>query len=231
MRRIPAVIAALAVVLSSWSLSAARPPDTWDGLLLVKSRRLENVYLLPDADFRGYGKAMLDPTEVAFRKNWQREHNRTARGLSGRVNDRQAREMLDEAQRRFDRIFTEAFREAGYEIVTQPGEDVLRVSTAIVNLDVQAPEMMSAGRSRTYSQEAGQATLVVQVKDSLSGQVLGRAIDAQWAGDGSPYLRNRVTNIADFEQLFSQWARRSAEGLDELKRLSPIDADGALRRN
>ena len=70
--------------------------------------------------------------------------------------------------------------------MTQPGEDVLRVSLGLLNLDVQAPDTNSAGRTRTYSREAGHATLVVQVKDSLSGQLLGRAVDSQWAGDTGP---------------------------------------------
>jgi hypothetical protein len=230
MRKLPALVAAFVVVVSSWSLSAARPPDSWDGLLLVKSQRLENVYLLPHADFRAYTKVILDPTEVSFKKNWQRNQNSGSRDLGGRISDQDARQILDEAKSRFDQIFNDAFRAAGYQIVDQPGEDVVRITTAIINLDVQAPERMTAGRTRTYSREAGQATLVLQAKDSVSGQVLGRAIDAQWAGDSAPYIRNRVTNISDFENLFTRWARVSTRGLDELKALSPIDADGIRRR-
>jgi hypothetical protein len=228
MRHFPALIAAAA--LSVTAVAGAKAPDTWDGLTLVKSKRLENVFLLPDADFRAYTKVILDPAEVAFRKDWQRDVNSGGRGLSGRVSDRHARDILDEARKRFERIFAEAFRKAGYELVTEPGEDVLRVSTALLNLDVQAPETMAAGRTRTYSREAGHATFVLQVRDSLSGQLLGRAIDAQWAGDNGAFMRNKVMNIADFEQLFAQWAKRSTQGLDQLKALSPVDSDGALRR-
>jgi len=227
--RFPSLIAAIALAAAA-PVGAAKAPASWDGLTLVKSKRLAHVYLLPNADFRGYTKVMLDPAEVAFRKDWQRDVNSGTRSLSGDVGDRHARKMLDEAQKRFDREFAEAFRKAGYEIVTEPGEDVLRVSLGLLNLDVQAPDTMAAARSRSYSREAGHATLVVQVKDSLSGQLLGRAVDSQWAGDTGPYLRNQTTNIADFEQLFAQWAKRSTQGLAELKALSPIDADGALRR-
>ncbi|HYJ81611.1 MAG TPA: DUF3313 family protein [Allosphingosinicella sp.] len=219
-----------AIALLATPVDAAKPPLTWDGLTLVKSRRLENVYLLPGADFRGYTKVMLDPAEVAFRKNWQRDHNSIGRSLSGDVTDRHARGILDEAQKRFDREFAQAFQKAGYEIVTEPGEDVLRVSLGLLNLDVQAPDTRSAVRSRTYSREAGQATLVVQVKDSLSGQLLGRAIDSQWAGDTGSLMRNKAMNIADFEALFAQWAKRSTQGLAELKALSPVDAGGTLRK-
>src|SRR4051812_14844819 len=164
MRRLPSLIAA--ILLAAAPAGAAKPPTSWDGLTLVKSKRLEHVYLLPGADFRGYTKVMLDPAEVAFRKDWQRDMNSGTRGLSGDVSDRHAREMLDEAQKRFDRIFAKAFQKAGYEIVAEPAEDVLRVSLGLLNLDVRAPDTMSSARSHTFTREAGHATLVVQVKDS-----------------------------------------------------------------
>ena len=46
------------------------PAAKLDGLVRVKSKRLDVVYLQPGADFRSYTKVMLDPTEVAFAKNW-----------------------------------------------------------------------------------------------------------------------------------------------------------------
>src|SRR5436190_1305918 len=64
---------------------AAKPPATWDGLTLVKSKRFDAVYLAPDADFSSYRKVMLDPTEVAFRKNWVSDYNSTVMGLSSRL--------------------------------------------------------------------------------------------------------------------------------------------------
>ncbi|HEX4739602.1 MAG TPA: DUF3313 family protein [Allosphingosinicella sp.] len=227
MRRLPALIAAIALI--AMPVDAAKMPESWDGLMLVKSKRLENVYLLPGADFRIYTKVMLDPPEVSFRKNWQRDTNNGTRSLARRVSDRAARDILDEAQKRFQRIFAEAFQKAGFEIVSEPGEDVLRVSTALVNLDVQAPES-TAARTYTFTREAGQATVLVQAKDSLSGQLLGRAVDAQLAGDNGPYLRNRSTNIGDFEDLFTQWAKHSVDGIALLKTLSPVEAGGLRRR-
>lgn len=219
------VHATLALILAAAPLSA-KAPDTWDGLHKVDSPRIDEVYLLPGADFRGYTKVMLDPTEVAFRKDWQRDQNRSRLELSRRISDEDARRILSDAQSGFDRLFARAFSEAGYEIVSTPGADVLRISSAIINLDVEAPDVMAPGRSTTYSREAGEATLVLEVKDSLSGSVLGRAVDARSTGDGVPYVRNSVTNSAEFERVFSRWAKLSADGLDELKQLSPIDTEG-----
>jgi len=225
-RRFTTIVAAALLAVSAAPI-LAQTKDNWDGLVRVKSKNIEAVYLLPQADFRSYTKVMLDPSEVAFRKNWQRDQNSSRMDLSRRVSDEDARRILDAARSGFDKVFREAYEKAGYQVVDAPGADVLRMRTAVVNLDVSAPDIMAPGRSRTYSREAGGATLVLEARDSLSGQILGRAIDAETTGDVGPYLRNSVTNVAEFERLFSEWARASANGLSKLKSLSPIDPTGA----
>ena len=214
------------LLLASTPVMAAKPPDTWEGLLLVQSTKMDAVYLLPDADFRGYTKVMLDPTETAFRKNWQRDQNSDAIDTQRRISNSEAKEILDRAKTGFDKVFAEAYQKAGYQVVTEPGPDVLRLRTAVINLDVAAPDTMSAGRSWTFSREAGAATLVLEARDSVTGAVLGRAIDARSTGDARPYLRNSVTNYSEFRELFERWAKLSINGLTELKERSPINAEG-----
>ncbi|HUD29005.1 MAG TPA: DUF3313 family protein [Novosphingobium sp.] len=203
---------------------AAKPPDTWDGLLHVPSKKLGAVYLQPNADFRGYTKVMLDPAEIAFRKNWQREHNSVT--MAGPVSNEDASRILARAKDGFQKLFVEAYQKAGYQVVDQSGPDVMRLSTAVLDLDVTAPDTMSPGRNYTFTQDAGSATLVLEARDSVTGAILGRAVDKRDMDDIRPYLRNSVTNNTDFEQLFASWAKKSAAGLDELKALSPINVDG-----
>ncbi len=206
---------------------AGKPPATWDALVEVKSKRLDAVYLLPEADFRTYTKVMLDPTEVAFQKNWLRNYNSSSFGLSSRISEADMQKWADEIAVGFQEDFTKAYSEAGYEVVTQRGPDVLRVRTAVVNIDVAAPDtsMSTAGMSRTYSRDAGSATMVLEVRDSVTGAVLGRAIDGRVVGDSMGMLRNSMTNRSDFHRLFRSWADISIKGLAELKALSPIDVN------
>jgi len=228
---IKAATTAIMALMLATTPTMAQDAHQWDGLLRVKSKHIDAVYLLPQADFRSYTKVMIDPTEVAFRKNWRRDLNNDTLDMQNRISDADARKILDEAKSGFDKIMREAYEKAGYQIVTTPGPDVLRIATAIVNLDVEAPDTMSPGISRTYSKEAGEATLVIEARDSLSGAVLGRAADADSTGDFGPYLRNRATNAGEFEDLFRRWAKLSAEGLGELKALSPIDTSGKLAKH
>lgn len=202
---------------------AAAPPADWDGLAQVKSKRLRYVWLLPGADFRAYHKVMLDPTEIAFKKNWQRDFNRTSRDLSSKVTDAQVKRVIDEGGPAAHAIFAKAYAAGGYPVVGVAAPDVLRIRTGIINLSVNAPDRMSAGRTRSYSQEAGYATLVIEARESMTGALLGRAVDPRVAGDNTmAMIRNSVTNRADFRMLGERWAKSSVAGLDELKRLSPI---------
>ncbi|MFL5297915.1 MAG: DUF3313 family protein [Phenylobacterium sp.] len=199
----------------------AKPPTQWDGLMQVPSKKLKLVYLAPDADFRGYKKVMLDPTEVAFQKNWAKDYNSTRTGLSGRVSDAEVQKVVAKSIEVSNDIFAQAMVDAGYPVVTQAGPDVLRVRNGIINISVTAPERNDMGRSHTFSNEAGYATLVVEVRDSMTGALLGRAVDGRVAGDNGSLMRNRVTNRADFRSLVKAWAKHSANGLTELTRRAP----------
>jgi hypothetical protein len=201
---------------------AADLPDNWDGLVQVKPKRMDMVYVLPGADFRPYSKVMLDPTEVAFRKDWLKNMNDT-RSMSRRIDDSEAAKIKEAAAANFSDVWTKALEKAGYQVVSAPGPDVLRVSPAIANLYINAPDTMEAGRVRTYTAEAGEATLILEVRDSRTNALLGRVVDRRETRSSVTMQQaNRVTNQSDFRALFSQWASIAAKGLEELKALSPV---------
>jgi hypothetical protein len=201
-------------------------PTHWDGLVQVKPKRMDAVYLAPGADFRPYTKLMVDPTEVAFHKNWLKDQSRAGSRLTIQIDDQEAAEILQAARSNFSDIFNEAFTKAGYQIVTAPGPDVLRVSAGVMNLYLNAPDAMEAGRNRTYTANAGEATLVMEVRDSRSNALLGRVLDRRETMDtGTMQVANRVTNLSDFRSLFRTWSRNCVDGLEELKEHSPVPAD------
>ena len=173
----------------------------------------------PGADFRGYTKVMVEPTEVAFAKNWQRDYNRASRALSGRVSDRDVEEAVSEGVKAAHDIFTAAWTKGGYAVVTEPGPDVLRVKTGIINITVNAPDQPTSARSYSFSDEAGSATLFVEARDSMTGALLGRAIDQGIVGDNNAAWRTASSNRADFREMVENWAQISVRGMTELKSL------------
>src|SRR3954451_17740230 len=131
-------------MLAGGAPAGAKAPTTWDGLVQVKSKQLDIVFLQPGADFRGYTKVLLEPTEVAFTKNWQRDYNRSNRSLSSRIGDSDVEEAVTKGVAAASDLFSRAWTDGGYQIATAPGPDVLRVKTGIVNISVNAPDKMSS---------------------------------------------------------------------------------------
>jgi hypothetical protein len=213
------------LLLAASPLLAQATEDNWEGLVRIKSDKIELVYLAPEADFRPYTKVILVPSDMAMKKNWLRDQRRRSSGLSGDTTESDVVRALDLGKKEFDKYFAEEFAKAGFQIVTEPASDVVRVAAGVFDIDVVAPDT-SIGRSRTYSEEAGAGTLVLEVRDSVTNALLGRAIERRIAGDNGPWVRNAATNRSDFDRLFRRWAEASAEGLAELRALSPIDVNG-----
>ena len=196
---------------------AKSPPASWDGLVRVPSKKLDLVYLQPGADFRGYTKVMLDPTEVAFEKNWRRDYNNSTRNLGSRVSDQELQEAITQGVAAASDIFADAFTKGGYQIVSAPGPDVLRVTTGIVNIRVTAPDRPTAGRSYSFSNEAGSAALFVEARDSTTNALLGRAVDQRIIGDNFTAWRTSVSNRGDFRDMVKTWAETTVRGMAELR--------------
>jgi hypothetical protein len=215
-------LTSLAMAAAARPALAAKPPAEWDGLVKVKAKRFELVYLRPGADFRGYTKVILDPTEIAFEKNWKRDYNSSSASSSLEVTDRDIARMADEGRKGAAEILQKAYTAGGYPVVTEPAADVLRVRTALIDITVTSPDTDSPGIVRSYSRDAGGATLVVEARDSMTGSLLGRAVDSRTIDDFSMEWRNRVTNRQDFSRQIETWAKNSVKGLAELKALSPI---------
>ena len=157
--------------------STTDAPDSWDGLVQIKPKRMDMVYVLPGADFRPYSKVLLDGTEVAFRKDWLKSMNDT-RTVSRKMDDERSGEdqggRIVELQRRLDQGAGESRLPGGDDT---RGPNVLRLSPAIADLYINAPDTMEAGRVRTYTAEAGEATLILEVRDSQTNGLVGRVVD------------------------------------------------------
>ena len=196
---------------------ANTPPAEWDGLVRVENRRLDHMYLLPDVSFAGYTRVRLDPIEVSFYRNWN-----TNRSSSQRLRQSDVENIKSSLANEFRRVFSDALTRAGYKLVEQDGEDVLRVQAAIVNLYITAPSAGTTGRSRTFVANAGQMTLVAELRDSVTGQLLARAVDtARGRQTGQFQLASPVSNMADARRALTQWAGVLVTGLDDAEGRSP----------
>ncbi len=201
------VIGAMALAFSAVAKEEI-PETTPEGLVLMKDTKARLVYARPGATLDAYTKVALLDCYVAFKKNWERDFNRDASSLSGRVTTEDMEKIKKLLADEFRKVFTEELQEkGGYPIVDMAGEDVLIVRPALINLDVTAPDLDSANMNRQFVTSAGEMTLFMELFDSATGEIIARIIDPQAADRGGfATMANSVTNKAEADRLLRKWA-------------------------
>jgi Protein of unknown function (DUF3313) len=216
--RLIRIVPLLAAMLVSPAAFAAAPTDlertlSHDGLQKVDVKGIDLAFARPGATLAAYKRVKLDPVEVAFRKDWDptKPGSRVKLSAEERENIRAgtAKIVLEE--------FAKELRSKGsYQVVDETGPDVLRVKVSIVNLYVNAPDTMSAGRTRSYTVSAGEMTLFAELFDSETGAIMARVVDRQEArGSGGMTLSNSVVNAGEAQDIASGWARILRNALDK----------------
>ena len=212
--------ASIAFLVAAGNIHAASdklPEITVDGLHHLSDTELAIVYADPEADFSQYTKIYLADAYVAFKKNWRRDQNTGGR-LKVTVSDME--KIKAELAALFKEVFTETLVEGGYEMATERADDVLIIKPAIINLDVVAPDTNSASmaRSRTYSESTGEMTLYLELFDSVTDDLLAKALDRKLDRQtGYFQWQTSVTNRAAANRILKQWANVLKEGLDEAR--------------
>ena len=197
--------------------AATEPPPevTKDGLHLYKQTKERLAYVRPGATFTQYKKVTLLDCYVEFSKDWVNNYNRDQRDPSRQIRDSDLERAKTALQKDFKRIFTEELQEGGrYQVVDSGGPDVLILRPALINIQVNAPDLMTAGPSSTYVQSAGAMTIYLELWDSASNTILARVIDGQ--ADPSLYGQrsSSVTNRAAAERMMRRWADELRSRLD-----------------
>jgi hypothetical protein len=213
------VFSTLAVALTALALSGCastqRGPAEWDGLVRQPNTRMDAVFLRPDAEIPSYANIILAPAAVQLARNW--DPNRGGRSMSRRLDTADIVAMKNDLSTLLGDIFKEELTAGGYQIVTEPGPDTLLVVPAIIDLYVTAPDAMAPGRSRTYTANSGRMTLVLEVRDSVTGETLARVVDGRSGRtSGVMTVTNRVTNTADARRNIRIWAQSLRDMLDSL---------------
>ncbi len=128
--------------------------------------------------------------------------------------ERIKRTLADE----FRQVFTEALESGGHPVITDADDHVLLIRPAIIDLDVAAPDTNSGGRSNSFTTSPGAMTLVIELYDSVSNEILARAIDRRRTLNVGNVLRwtTRGTNRDAARRILRIWANLLVSRLDEI---------------
>jgi hypothetical protein len=211
-----AVVAVLMVVTATTPVLAqgAEKVDPFAGLKLIEESETGVAYIDPEADFSVFKRVAISDPYVAFRSDWRRDQNRNrirpiTAGQANRIKADVAKLLKD--------VFTERLEaNDGYEVTEEAGYDVLLLRPAIVDLDLNLPETDTAGAQASFSASTGSAILYVELFDSVSGDILGRALDRQVAHTNRHFqLATEAFQEAQARGIFGDWADALRAFLDE----------------
>lgn len=180
-----------------------------EGLQAVTARNFEAAYVRPGVTFADYSKLMVEELELAFRTP-DREQNQFPLG--------------EDQKTRFRAALATAFGEElgkleAAQVVTEPGPDVLALRVRVQDVVARAPgrRVGAGGRAGFALETVGEMTLVLELKDSQSDEVLLRAFDRQ-AVEGAAMVSGDavVSTWEGVDRIVATWASRAREGLEML---------------
>jgi hypothetical protein len=200
---------------------------TPDGLHRVQWEPFRVTYVKPGADLQRYNKVLVQEVTVSYKTP-------PRRGSSdlGAVDPNYA--LPDSAIESLKRYFHEAFVKAlgqsqNFTVVEASGPDVLLIRGHVMNLHIQVPpEQDQAVDETSYTASSGQMTLLLDARDSESGEPLVRVGQARaiQMGDGGWYKSDPVSNSGAVRQIFRMWASDLTRELDQfhaLPAIPPVD--------
>lgn len=193
------------------------PPEvTVDGLHRVKDTKMALVYAKPEVDLSQYNRIYLVEPQVSFTKHWLQTQNSIP-------NQTVRKEDMQRIKTELAALFMDVFKNelqnnGGYVLVDGAAEDVLIVHPAIVDLDIFAPDVPGTAGSRGAIPSAGSMTLYMELMDSVTGDMLVKAIDNKYDRTRTHIqAQNRKRNEAAARQMLGDWANLLRLALDEAR--------------
>jgi Protein of unknown function (DUF3313) len=232
--RLLALAAALGMatgVASAQTPAAAPSPNTarqavaefsQEGLQRTEVRGLDVVFVSPGATLEGFTKVQLEPVSVTFRRNWERQ---AVAGTRTRVRAEDVQRIRAQLATLVEATVRDELERGGYVLVDDAGEDVLTVQMAVVNLNINAPDLPTPGRVNVYTTSVGEMSLVASLSDSSSGELLVRVFDRRVGRTSmQPEFTTRADNVMQARIAARAWAQALRRALDGARTMTPAQA-------
>jgi len=193
---------------------------TYDGLVSVDSSNVENFWAKPGIDYASYTKVLLLEPEFEFRMQ----------GSDARGRASTEEFPLSEADKKslaetVGGIFREELANKQYFVfVDEPGPDVMNLDVRILDFVALVPARGPRDDSgEVYFSSVGEMTLVVEVHDSLTGEILVRAVERRAAGGAHEGIHSsRKNGWAEIRPVARHWAGLIRERLDQIHEVGTI---------
>ncbi len=220
MRKIIILVAVAAIAgCSSAPPTIQQGPNaevSFDGLHSIDNSIFQNAWADPDVDFSRYSKIMPGTAIFEYRavKKTGATSAHTGSSKSEFWIDDDARAKLElETSTIFNEEMAKSTR---FEMTDTAGDDVLIIRGGLNDIMSRVPPEQ-IGRNDIFLRSVGEATLILEVVDSKSGEVIFRAVERRSAGSSTGGIKaNSVTTLAEVRRMLRRWATTLREGLDSI---------------
>lgn len=220
MKKILALFAVTLIAGCAAEPSIQQGPDaerTFDGLVRIDNSAFRDAWIDPDIDLTVYDKIILGPAEFEFRAV-----RKTPDVSSVRMDNTSEFYISDSNRERLVETVTSVFadeiaKSKHFTIATEPGPDTLIVVGVLHDIVSRVPPRL-VGSGEIYLASVGEATLVLEIRDSLSGETIYRAVDRRAIErPGRDAIEvSQVTTWAEVRRWARRWATRLRDGLDSI---------------
>ena len=189
---------------------------TFDGLVRVDNSRFRYAWADPEVDFSQYNKVMAGGARFEFRAVTKKAGHRSSSPGNQRefwISDANRSKLIETVSG----VFQEELNKGqGWQAAEEAGPEVLILRGALLDIVSFIP-VDRIGRSEIYLSSLGQATLVREGIDSMSGEVVFRAVERRAIDPIAGVSRSdTVTNWAEVRRLARRWATILREGLESI---------------
>jgi hypothetical protein len=214
-----ALVLTSAILCATLFGSPARAQDNaWatGGLQKVTIPGLDLAYVKPGATLKQYTKVAMKPVSISFAKNWAED---VTAGTIARVQPADMTAIRTKLAHMLEMAVYTELKAGGYNLVSAVGEDVLYVEMDLENLYISAPQLPTGMTLRdTYALTAGQAQLIVQLSDTVTGDTIARVVDNYHGMEtGQQMMITAAVNQVEAQNACTQWAKRLRMALDKSK--------------
>ena len=116
----------------------------------------------------------------------------------------------------------QVYEDGDYALSDAEGEGVMRITPAIVDLDIIAPDRMRQNMGYALADSKGRMTLELQISDSVSDDLLAQITDSREDSRvGYFEWTTTIQNRLAARNILQLWARRLDKWLEEQSQYSP----------
>jgi hypothetical protein len=222
--RLGVATAALTVSAGAWAAASALPAGAAlsaqalaaGGLEKQNRAAFDALYIRPGGQMASFQRLKLEPIEVEFASHWQPKQAGSQFPMKAQDRDALRQRVADLVQQQFRRVFQgESSTPPRLALVTEAGPQVLSLRARLTEVWLAAPHKLEPGLVHTYARSAGEMTLVAELTDTASGQVLARIQDQRQGRDIGRMVRmDGWATDAEIEDMAAHWAREIRRQLD-----------------